>query len=288
VDRAGDRDGLSRAWLGLALACHPLPSIAVTAVATTFAAAVGRGVTGSALVAVTVLASQLSIGWENDYLDRDRDRLSHRADKPIATGMVSANTVALAAIAATVALVVSLPFHGWRAGLVGFLAWLSAEQYNRRAKRTIVSFLPYTISFGLLPSFVLLGGDEGEWAPLWLTAAAALLGAGAHFANVLPDIADDLATGVNGLPQRLGRLRSAAVSIAALATASALLILGPSQAWVPAAVIAAAAVTAGTAGVLVGMRQERAGRRSTAPFFAAIGIAVVDVALFLVSGSRVT
>jgi len=272
----------------LALACHPLPSIAVTAVATTFAAAVGRGMAGSALVAVTVLASQLSIGWENDYLDRDRDRLAHRADKPIASGMISANAVAVAATAATVALVVSLPFHGWQAGLVGFLAWLSAEQYNRWAKRTIVSFLPYTISFGLLPSFVLLGGDEGAWAPLWLTAAAALLGAGAHFANVLPDIADDLATGVNGLPQRLGRLRSAAVSIAALATASGLLILGPSQAWVPAALIAAAAVTAGTVGVRVGMRQEQAGRRSTAPFLAAIGIAVVDVALFLVSGSRVT
>jgi heme o synthase len=288
VDRTGDRDSLSRAFLGLALACHPLPSIAVTAVATTFAAAAGRGVAGSALVAVTVLASQLSIGWENDYLDRERDRLSHRADKPIATGMVSANMVAVAATAATVALVVSLPFHGWQAGLVGFLAWLSAEQYNRWAKRTIASFLPYTISFGLLPSFVLLGGDEGEWAPLWLTTAAALLSAGAHFANVLPDIDDDLATGVNGLPQRLGRLRSAAVSIAALATASALLILGPSPAWVPAAVIAAAAVTAGTVGVRVGMRQERAGRRSTAPFLAAIGIAVVDVALFLVSGSRVT
>ncbi len=279
---------MSRAWLGLALACHPLPSIAVTAVATTFAAAVGRGAAGSALVAVTVLASQLSIGWENDYLDRDRDRVSQRGDKPIATGMVSANTVAVAAAAATLALVVSLPFHGWQAGLVGFLAWLSAEQYNRWAKRTVVSFLPYTISFGLLPSFVLLGGDDGEWAPLWLTAAAALLGAGAHFANVLPDIADDLATGVNGLPQRLGRLRSAAVSIAALATASALLILGPSQAWLPTALIAAASVTAGTVGVMVGMRQARVGRRSSAPFLAAIGIAIVDVALFLVSGSKVT
>ncbi len=279
---------MSRVWLGLALACHPLPSIAVTAVATTFAAAVGRGVAGSALVAVTVLASQLSIGWENDYLDRDRDRVSQRADKPIATGVVSANTVAAAAAAATLVLVVSLPFHGWQAGLVGLLAWLSAEQYNRWAKRTVVSFLPYTISFGLLPSFVLLGGGHGEWAPLWLTAAAALLGAGAHFANVLPDIADDLATGVNGLPQRLGRLRSAAVSVAALATASALLILGPSQAWLPAAVIAAASVTAGTIGVMVGMRQARVGRRSSAPFLAAIGIAIVDVALFLVSGSSVT
>jgi len=33
-----------------------------------------------------------------------------------------------------------------------------------------------------------------------VSAAAALLGLGAHFANVLPDLAGDAATGVRGLP----------------------------------------------------------------------------------------
>ena len=41
-------------------------------------------------------------------------------------------------------------------------------------------------------------------APRWpITVAAALIGLGAHFANVLPDLAGDRATGVVGLPQRV-------------------------------------------------------------------------------------
>jgi 4-hydroxybenzoate polyprenyltransferase len=270
------------------MACHPLPSVAVTAVATAFAAAAGRGPGGCALVATTILASQLSIGWENDYLDRFRDRISGRRDKPIAAGMVSARLVAAAAVAATVALIVSLPFHGWRAALVGAVAWLSAEQYNRWAKRTVVSFVPYAISFCLLPSFVLLGGPGGGWAPGWLTAAAALLGAGAHFANVLPDIVGDLATGIRGLPQRLGPVRSAATSVTLLAAASALLVLGPGDVLPATAVTAVLAVLAGAGGLVVGLRRVRAGMRTMVPFVAAIGVALVDVALFLLSGARVT
>jgi 4-hydroxybenzoate polyprenyltransferase len=286
--RDGESGRRRSVWRGLVLACHPLPSAAVTAVATAFAAAAGRGTAGSGLVAVTVLASQLSIGWENDYLDRDRDLRSGRRDKPIPTGMVSAGSVAIAAVAATVVMIGSLPLHGWRAAGVGLVAWLSAEQYNRWVKKTRASFLPYTISFGLLPSFVLLGGSPGEWAPGWLTAAAALLGAGAHFANVLPDIGDDLATGVRGLPQGLGQMRSAALSVTLLAAASALLVLGPGDTVGPSAVVAAVAVLVGTAGMVVGLKRARAGQRSTAPFVAAIGIALVDVVLFLLSGSRVT
>ena len=38
--------------------------------------------------------------------------------------------------------------------------------------------------------------------------AAAALGSAAHFVNVLPDLADDAATGVHGLPHRLGPLAS--------------------------------------------------------------------------------
>ena len=45
-------------------------------------------------------------------------------------------------------------------------------------------------------------------APVWITAAGALLGAGAHFANVLPDLEDDARTGVRGLPHRIGRVGS--------------------------------------------------------------------------------
>ena len=64
--------------------------------------------------------------------------------------------------------------------------------------------VPYVVCFGLLPVFVVLGCPGTPAPPWWLPVAGGLLGAGAHFANVLPDLDDDAATGVRGLPHRLG------------------------------------------------------------------------------------
>ena len=64
--------------------------------------------------------------------------------------------------------------------------------------------------------------------PVWLPAATALLGAAAHFANVLPDLADDAATGVRGLPHALGRRMSGLVGFALLAASAAVLTFAPS------------------------------------------------------------
>ena len=67
-----------RALLG---ATHPLPSLAVTVLATSVAAAAGRSAGGCLLVATAVLTGQLSIGWLNDLLDRDHDHAAGRRDK---------------------------------------------------------------------------------------------------------------------------------------------------------------------------------------------------------------
>lgn len=45
-----------------------------------------------------------------------------------------------------------------------------------------------------------------------IVVADALLGVGAHVANTLPDLDDDAATGVHGLPHRIGRTASSAVA----------------------------------------------------------------------------
>ena len=66
---------VARSALALAAACHPEPTVAVTAMATALAATTGRDAVGVLLVAVAVLTGQLSIGWLNDYLDADRDVL---------------------------------------------------------------------------------------------------------------------------------------------------------------------------------------------------------------------
>src|SRR5690606_32455546 len=67
----GGHDGIVRA-MGLLRACHPGPTAAVSLLMTALAVAWGRGVVGSVLVFVSVLAGQLSIGWSNDLIDADR------------------------------------------------------------------------------------------------------------------------------------------------------------------------------------------------------------------------
>ena len=64
-------------------------------------------------------------------------------------------------------------------------------------------------------------------APWWLVGAGAALGAAAHLANVAPDLEEDLATGVRGLPHRLGARASAVLGAVVLGGATLLLVLGP-------------------------------------------------------------
>ena len=69
--------------LDLLRSSHPEPAAAVTAVAALLAVVVGRHPGGVAAVAATIGASQLCVGWTNDWLDADRDRAVGRADKPV-------------------------------------------------------------------------------------------------------------------------------------------------------------------------------------------------------------
>jgi 4-hydroxybenzoate polyprenyltransferase len=268
---------------GLVLACHPGPVVAVTVLVTVLAAAVGRDAAGCALVAAAVLTGQLSIGWCNDAVDADRDTALGRTGKPIAAGTVSARAVWIAAFAA-LALCVPLSLaNGLTAGAVHVVGVGAAWAYDLALKATPLSWLPYAVGFGALPPFVTLGLPGSPWPAWWAVLAAALLGCGAHLANVLPDIAGDLATGVRGWPQRLGAARARALIPVPLIAASALLVFGPPG---PPGVVGWAALAAvavlGAAGPLLGRRSPRI------PFMAAVVVAAVDVALLLGHGGRIT
>ncbi|PWW63033.1 UbiA family prenyltransferase [Actinokineospora spheciospongiae] len=262
--------------LALVRACHPEPTVAVTAVAAGLAISVGRPAWGVVLVAAAVFTGQLSVGWLNDYLDADRDRTVGRADKPLAVGAVSRRAVGVG-ITCAAALCVPLSLStGWLPGAVHLLAVASAWSYDAWLKSTVASVVPYAVSFGLLPVFVVL---SGEVAPAWwLVAAGALLGAGAHFANVLPDLADDAVTGVRGLPQRLGP-RSAAVAVVLLLASMACLAFGPvgGPAWTGLWALGLA-VAAVVASVVWGR-----GDRSRGLFRAVMVTALLAVGLLLVS-----
>lgn len=257
---------------------HPLPSLAVTVLATVVSAAAGRSAAGCALVAVTVLTGQLSIGWCNDLLDLGRDRAAGRTDKPLALGQVPPRLVAIACGVAVVACVPLSFASGWRAGLAHLGAVAGGWAYDLGLKRTLWSWLPYAVSFALLTAFVILGLPGHPAPPPWLLLAGALLGTGAHFLNVVPDVDDDLEAGVRGLPQRIGAVRSAAVGAALLAGAVLTVTVGPPGrppwwGWVGFVVAAGCAVAAG----VVGSR----GGHSRTPFLLAVVTAALAVALLV-------
>jgi len=267
---------------GLVRACHPEPTAAVTGVSAAVAASVGRGLAGTVAAAAAVLAGQLSVGWCNDYVDRGRDVRTGRTDKPAATGTVAPATLRWATAAAAVAVVPLSLLSGMFAGALHLMAVASAWSYNLRLKATALSVLPYAVSFGLLPAF-LTAGLPGRPVVGWLVASGALLGSGGHFANVLPDLEDDLRTGVRGLPHRIGAGASRVAAAVLLLAASAVLVLGPPG---PPGLLGLGAVTVaavvGVGGLVLGRRPG-----SRAAFHAVLLVALVDVALLLVSGSEV-
>lgn len=207
-------------------ASHFQPTLAVTAIATTLAVSAGRGAS-SVWVALAVLSGQLSVGWSNDYLDRHRDRLAGRADKPIVAGQVAARTVGAGAVVAAVLCVPLSMMSGWRAGLIHLAAVAVAWAYNGWLQGTVASVVPYAFAFGMLPAFVTLGLPGHPWPPTWAVIAAGLMGTGAHFVNTLPDIEGDVGTGVRGLTHRIGPGVSLVAGALFMVSATAVLTAAP-------------------------------------------------------------
>ena len=289
-----------RATYGLALASHPGPTAAVTAIMTALAVTAGRGAS-TAWVALAVLAGQLSVGWSNDYLDRHRDRSAVRSAKPVAAGGLSPTLVGTAALVALAAAVAFSFASGWRAALAHIAGIAAAWAYNLGLKGTAASVLPYAVAFGLLPAFITLGLAGHPWPAWWAVAAGGLLGTAAHFTNVLPDIPDDVDAGVRGLPHRLGATRSRLVSAGALLAASVLLIAAPAPADSPVRVGTAgilglvAVAVAGIVMVALPLRNEPATagrpeqteRTGRTVFVVTVLVALADVALFIARGASI-
>ena len=206
---------------------HPGPTLVVTVLAAALALASGAETWRIALLAVAVLAGQLSVGISNDALDADRDRAVGREDKPIAAGEISSRTAWTAALAClALALLLSAPLGvGLLAAHAVFLA--SAWSYNVGLKASAASILPFILGFGIFPSFATLSVPEPQVAAPWAWIAGGALGAAVHLTNVLPDLDDDARTGIRGLPHRIGGRTSAALAAAAVLVGAAAVTAGP-------------------------------------------------------------
>ncbi|MBC7724762.1 MAG: UbiA family prenyltransferase [Burkholderiaceae bacterium] len=266
----------------LARSTHPGPAIAVTLISVVLAIGAGLDPWRVALLGVAVGLNQASVGLSNDWIDAARDRAVGRTDKPVALGQISASAVRSAAIACAVAAVLLTAPLGWAATLAHTVFIGSAWAYNAGLKSTAVSVLPYVLSFGILPLVVTLARSEPALAAPWALALGALLGVAAHFANVLPDLDDDRATGVSGLPHRLGRRASGIATWAALVAASAIAVTGAGEPTVVQWAGLAATLAIAAVGTVLVLRRPP----TRLLFQLIITAALVNVVLLAFAGER--
>ena len=204
-------------------AAHFGPTVIVTTI--TFLLALSQYLLIDSLrVAIAIFAGQLVVGWSNDFIDAPLDIAAQRTKKPIVSKEINPEQLKISIFGALfVALTLSLfsPL-GLTGTLIHFLGILSATIYNFKLKPTILSPLPFIVSFGALPWAIYL--PAGNQPPLWLFIDFMLIAVAFHFFNVLKDFQWDINQGVLGLPQRLGRNASLVISISLVISAILVLI----------------------------------------------------------------
>lgn len=265
----------------LARSCHPAPTLAVTVFVTLLGRTAGTDLPTTVLLALAVLSGQLSIGWSNDRLDVHRDRLVERTDKPLAVREITTRTAEVAiaaAVAATIGFSLAL---GWRAGLLHLAAVACGWAYNLKIKATWWSWLPYAAAFGALPGVATLALPTHPAPAAWAVAAGALLGVTANLTNPLPELADDAATGVRGLPHRLGARPALLLGTGLLLVSSVLIVLGPPG---PPEPLAWAGLAVDTVAALVGLGYAWPRPATKSAFYGIIGVVAVDVVLIATTG----
>ena len=215
---------MTRRIIGLLRASHFGPNLLVTFISLFFAQLYWWE--GPAFVITFgVFCGQLVVGWSNDIIDYKDDLLHSRQKKPLVSGQISLRLLqnslrAVLPLAIVVNLFGPLGFVG---GSLSVLAIGLAVAYNFYFKFTIFSWLPYAIAFAALPSCMAL--SKGQAPELWMWLGGALLGTAAHFLNVIKDMDQDRASGIQGLPQRLGTKTSVVTAITLIAAAFAVILL---------------------------------------------------------------
>ncbi|WP_438855130.1 UbiA family prenyltransferase [Agromyces sp. M3QZ16-3] len=207
---------------------HPGPTTIVTALALALGWSAELDPARIVLLALAVFAGQLSVGISNDAIDAPRDRLASRPDKPIARGEVGRRVAWTAALAALASALVLSALLSWATLAAHALALGSAWAYNARLKSTAASIVPFLVSFGIFPSLATLSAPQPALAPPWAWVAGAAFGAAVHLTNVLPDLEQDAATGVRGLPHRWGPRVATSVAVGAVLVGAVAALVGSS------------------------------------------------------------
>ena len=87
--------------------------------------------------------------------------------------------------------------------MIHLIGIASASLYNLGLKSTLISVVPYAISFGLLPWAIYVAANKR--VPPWIYLGFMLFACAFHFLNVVKDMESDRLLNIAGLPQRLGK-----------------------------------------------------------------------------------
>jgi 4-hydroxybenzoate polyprenyltransferase len=150
-----------------------------------------------------MLLTQIAISFHNHYWDRDLDART----KPwralpagiVAPGVLHGLAWALFAVGVLIAGTLEMAV----AGLVAF-GTLSAFAYNRWLKDSIWSWVPFWLAMPTLPVAAFAAAQAFRPVLLQGYLIGIPIVLAVHLSDSLPDIADDRASGVLGLPHMLG------------------------------------------------------------------------------------
>ena len=198
--------------VGLLKASHFGPTVLVVSVV--FLLSLTQvSINKSLFIALAFLFGQFVVGWTNDLKDFPNDKAAMRLSKPLVAGTITEKTLRISiGIALLSALVVSLlgPL-GVTGTAIHFIGLLSATAYNLKLKATVLSVVPYIVSFASVPWAIYVAA--GANPPTWIVLGFILFSSAFHFLNVLKDMESDREQEVMGLPQVLGRQKSIAIAI---------------------------------------------------------------------------
>ena len=198
--------------MGLLKASHFGPTLLVVAI-TCILSLTQFSIRDSIFIAFAILLGQFVVGWSNDLIDFPRDKAAGRIKKPLVAGTITEEALRISlGIALPSALIVSLlsPL-GVSGTAIHFIGLLSATAYNFKLKSTLLSVVPYIVSFGALPWAIYVA--SGNTPPTWIVLGFILFASAFHFLNVIKDLEADIDQKVMGLPQVLGRKKSIAIAV---------------------------------------------------------------------------
>ncbi len=185
-----------------------MPSALVATAVAFLALVAGATWQVATVLAVGMLAFQVSIGALNDLVDLERDRRT-RPHKPIPAGQISKPSAGLVVVAGgTIGLLVSISF-GPAVALVGLVGVGAGYAYDVAPRREIAGPLAFAVALPALLAWTWLAAAS-MLPPGWpvLLPLAAMAGPAVHLANSMADLATDRRSGATSLATRLGRRRS--------------------------------------------------------------------------------